>query len=384
MRCPLFMLLRCTQNQQATIFCPHHHCCVKTSLWVNDTVMSSLRAIRTRPPLLLVVVLYMGVATWFSIASLSMHRLQDRKEVSDGFPYNGKFYVHYIRFKPDNGNTTLRFLDYVSIMSALKNVRPDKILVHGDAEPSGEIKINFGKGNKKEVAYREHSADIAKLDALLEYGGVAVDFDVFFVRGERIKEILQQKQSITCYGDEDGYNIGFVAGRNSAPLLNAGRRSYEDIYQKDWNFNQAKVSRYLSIIYRESNYVAGAVCNNPHPHGLRRFFTEFGKMNWSNSMAIHTYHRHSGVVMESPEDLYTGNYTNTTNAEMLRTLFERKNLPPVDPTFRDEMDPLTGLKVDRCNDYNEGNIWDIAERNCGKRCHDGDPAERFLKNRYDK
>ncbi|XP_055346127.1 uncharacterized protein LOC129593710 [Paramacrobiotus metropolitanus] len=365
MRCLLFMLLRCTQHQHTTIFCSHRHCCSAATLPVNDTMLAARPTFRTRPVLLLVVVLYMGVATWFSIASLSTYRLQDSVGFfSDGFPYNGKFFVHYIRFKPDNGNTTLRFLDFVSMMSAFNNLRPDKIIVHGDAEPTGmywqaalqsgivefrsrnitkQVGHRFGK--IKEVAFREHSADMAKLDVLLEYGGVAVDFDVFFVRGERIKEVLQLKQSITCYGDEDGYNIGFVAGRKSAPLLTAWRRSYEDIYQNDWNFNQAKVCRYLSILYRDSNYVAGAVCNNPHSHGLHAFFKEIGKMNWTNSMAIHTYHRHSGVVMERPEDLYTGNFTNTTNAEMLQFLFEGKYLPPADPAFRDEMDPLTGLKM---------------------------------------
>ena len=65
-------------------------------------------------------------------------------------------------------------------------------------------------GKPKVVGFLEHAADMSKLDVLLEYGGVAVDFDVFFVRGQRIKDALQRHKSITCYGDKDGYNIGYV------------------------------------------------------------------------------------------------------------------------------------------------------------------------------
>ena len=49
------------------------------------------------------------------------------------------FYMHYIRFLPDNGNKEFRFIDYLSVMSAVQYLRPDEIIVHGDFEPTGKL-----------------------------------------------------------------------------------------------------------------------------------------------------------------------------------------------------------------------------------------------------
>ena len=202
------------------------------------------------------------------------------------------------------------------------------------------ITINAGQrqGKPKVVAFMEHAADIAKLDILLEYGGVAIDFDVFIIRGERIKEILTRKKAITCYGDADGYNIGFVAAHRDSKLLYAWRRSYQDIYANDWNFNQAFVSKYLSVLFREEVYVVDKVCDNPHPDtSLDDFFRNYGVLQWKDSLAIHSYERFGGVPINSPADL-TGNLT--THKELLRSIFENSPLPSADPNFHDEVDPL--------------------------------------------
>ncbi|XP_055352150.1 uncharacterized protein LOC129598327 [Paramacrobiotus metropolitanus] len=269
-------------------------------------------------------------------------------------------YVHYVRFRPDDGNLTFRFLDYLSVMSAVQRLQPDGIFVHGDFEPIGMYWDMLTKkghiqhrprsaptaagqrmGKPKELGWKEHAADMVKLDVLLEYGGVAVDFDVFFVRGGRIRDILRRWRAITCYGDEDGYNIGFIAGWPDAALLYAWRRSYQDIYVKDWNFNQAFVSKYLSVLYREETYVANHVCNNPHPYNLAVYFHQHQKINWTNSLAIHSYERHGGVPVHSPDDLYTPGQRLTTHKELLLYIHENRTLPPYWEAFNDEMDPLT-------------------------------------------
>jgi hypothetical protein len=192
-------------------------------------------------------------------------------------------------------------------------------------------------GQPKTVRFMEHAADIAKLDVLLEYGGVAADFDVFFIRGERIKEILTKKKVITCYGDVDGYNIGLVAGHQDSKLLYAWRRSYKDIYVPDWNFNQAFVSKYLSVLYRDETYVVDKVCNNPHPSNLEEFFTKPNAINWTNSIAIHTYERFGKALIQSPEDLQ-GNPTSHT--KLFKAIYQNVTLPAVDPHFSDEINPL--------------------------------------------
>ncbi|OQV17287.1 hypothetical protein BV898_08685 [Hypsibius exemplaris] len=188
------------------------------------------------------------------------------------------FYCHYVRFRPDGAaNITLRFIDYLSVMSAVQRLKPDGIFLHGDEEPVGHYwedmkrrgwikfliraKVFELQGRTTEFASKFHMADMIKLDILIEYGGVAVDFDVYFVRGERIKTILSEYAALTCYGDHIGYNIGFIGFRKDSRLLHAWRRSYDVIYVEDWNFNSGDVQKYLSEIFSEETYVVDrSVC----------------------------------------------------------------------------------------------------------------------------
>ncbi|OQV14466.1 hypothetical protein BV898_11308 [Hypsibius exemplaris] len=201
---------------------------------------------------------------------------------------------------PDNGDMTMRFVDYLSVLSAVQHLKPDGILVHGDAEPQGSywkdlVSRNLARylfrnkttaagqrrGTPKEVAFKEHAADISKLDVLLEYGGVVADFDVFFVRGERIKQILAKKRAITCYGDVDGNNIGLVARTRTRNSCGRGDRATATFTSPTGTSKQCMVSKYLSILYREEVYVLDKVCNNPAPdQRLDDYFRGHGKIHW--------------------------------------------------------------------------------------------------------
>lgn len=199
-----------------------------------------------------------------------------------------------------------------------------------------EKPFDFGKreGKLKRPKFVEHQADLAKLEILLEYGGIAADFDVYFLRGEKIKKILRKNEAITCYGDEDGNNIGFVAGWPDSVFLKAWRRSYEDLYVKeDWNFNQAFVSKYLTVLFAKDVYVADNVCiirdtesvveeNSPQ---LRHFMS---------AMAVHTYNRHGKLEIRTVEDL-AGNTTHRKH--LFRTIYRNLEIPEAEPGFQDEV-----------------------------------------------
>ncbi|GAV01280.1 hypothetical protein RvY_12017 [Ramazzottius varieornatus] len=264
-------------------------------------------------------------------------------------------YLHYIRFKPKNGDTEFKFTDFLSVMSAVQYLKPDEIVLHGDFVPSGPywlnltsrklikhismerpIDVGMRRRKPKKIGFIEHSADIAKLDVLVEYGGITADFDVYFIRGERIKEILRRRKAVTCYGDQDGNNIGLVAGHKDSLFLWAWRRSYRDIYVDDWNFNQAFVSTYLSAVLPDEVYVVDHVCNNPFPAGniLDQFFKQYGMIQWKDSAAIHSYQRLAGVAVDTSKDLEG---EATSFKEMLQYIYHNQSLPLVNPLFRDEI-----------------------------------------------
>ena len=199
-----------------------------------------------------------------------------------------------------------------------------------------EKPTDFGKreGQPKYPRFIEHRADLAKLLVLLEYGGIAVDFDVYFLRGERIKNILRKKKAITCYGDADGNNIGFVAGWPDSVFLKAWRRSYQDIYvADDWNFNQAFVSKYLTALFPDEVYIADHICTIRDTEA--QVDTDSPQMRYfMSSMATHTYNRHGKTLISSPEDL-EGNIT--YRSYLLMTIYHSLELPPIDPNFHDEV-----------------------------------------------
>ena len=106
----------------------------------------------------------------------------------------------------------------------------------------------------------------------------------------------------------------------------------------DWNFQQAFVSKFLSVIYRDEVYVMDKVCNNPNTERLMDFFANKGIVDWTNSAAIHTYERFGRVPVDSPEALL--NAKSTSHTDLLRTIYANLKLPPADPYFNDKIDPL--------------------------------------------
>ncbi|OWA54513.1 hypothetical protein BV898_18913 [Hypsibius exemplaris] len=271
-----------------------------------------------------------------------------------------ELFLHYVRFKPDDADgVTLRFLDYLSVMSAVQRLKPDQIYLHADMEPTGKywdelssrgwIKYvhrakNFSlTGRIKQLAHIYHVSDKTKLDILVEYGGIAIDWDVYFVRGERIRRYLWNHSALTCYGDQDGYNLGLAGAWKTSRLLHAWRRSFQVIYSKDWNFNCGDVQKYVSEVFAEEVYVVDRVCNNPHPdYQLADFFQQTGKIHWTDSVAIHTYHRlWKNYFVSSPEDLKKA--PPSDYKELLLTIYENRTLPAEDVTFNDRVDPLAGI-----------------------------------------
>ncbi|XP_055356181.1 uncharacterized protein LOC129601410 [Paramacrobiotus metropolitanus] len=270
------------------------------------------------------------------------------------FPQSFPLYLHYVRFKREKKPVEFRFVDYLSVLSAVQRLQPNVIMVHGDEEPTGKYwnlskenhRVQFRKiqsvkqtgwldNAPRDIHVLEHRADIAKLDALLQYGGVAADFDVYFLRGQRLRQLIRAGRFITCYGNKEGYNMGLLAGPATSKILWAWRRSYTDIYTPDWNFNSGFVPKFLSYLYPQEAYVLNNTCNNPHPFRLYPFFHEPDAIRWENSMAIHAYNRFSYDPIESPEDLVNGNLT--SYREILLTIWENRTLPPVDAGYNDEI-----------------------------------------------
>lgn len=102
--------------------------------------------------------------------------------------------VHYIWF----GCRDIRIHHFLSFTSALKIQQPDYILFHTDCPPGGALWNDFTQhaGDKLKIVKRsspehvwgiplvtiEHKSDIARIQILLEVGGIYADDDLIFLK----------------------------------------------------------------------------------------------------------------------------------------------------------------------------------------------------------
>ena len=110
--------------------------------------------------------------------------------------------IHFIRFN----NFELNFVDYVVLLAAMRNQRPEKIYIHTniqDVQYTGKywdwVQQNEELWMRIEVLYLEapteifgqklsegwrfhHGSDIGRMLVLMKYGGIYLDNDAFVIR----------------------------------------------------------------------------------------------------------------------------------------------------------------------------------------------------------
>ena len=103
--------------------------------------------------------------------------------------------VHYVWFA--DGYTQMRLHHFLSVKSAYVHIRPDAILFHCNHEPVGQwwklarrtirtlriVKLRprseiFGNA----IVRPEHKSDVARIEILLDQGGIYLDTDVIALR----------------------------------------------------------------------------------------------------------------------------------------------------------------------------------------------------------
>lgn len=110
--------------------------------------------------------------------------------------------IHFIHFN----KTELTFVDYVALRAAMRNHRPDEILIHSDipeaprtgkywdwirkdVELWSRIKFMYLEapteifGQPLSTGWRlHHGSDIGRIRVLMKYGGIFLDNDVYVIR----------------------------------------------------------------------------------------------------------------------------------------------------------------------------------------------------------
>ncbi|OQV14876.1 hypothetical protein BV898_10908 [Hypsibius exemplaris] len=69
----------------------------------------------------------------------------------------------------------------------------------------------------KRFFFIAHEADVMKFDALVEYGGLVLDFDVYIINGGKVRELMRTWPCFMC--DEKApflLNAGFIGCRKGS------------------------------------------------------------------------------------------------------------------------------------------------------------------------
>ncbi|XP_075729564.1 uncharacterized protein LOC119163693 isoform X1 [Rhipicephalus microplus] len=225
--------------------------------------------------------------------------------------------VHFVRYN----KTEIKFVDVIGFRSMYLNHRPEKIYVH--CSPCGFTGnysrllegINFtfiSTAFPKEIfnisiQERYHATDVVRLRALLQYGGIYVDSDVFVVQS--LRRYLRYEATISCGPGVNMGNMLMIFHKNSR-FLRLYLNTYRQLNDSIWYYN-AGVLPTVTLIEPHAHLI------NRERYGLETQMYMLGALYephaypyWRNIRAVHLLAFHRG---EAPLDPLQNAELNETN-----------------------------------------------------------------------
>ncbi|XP_077977418.1 uncharacterized protein LOC144432978 [Glandiceps talaboti] len=229
----------------------------------------------------------------------------DRKGKEFGFLEPRDHFVvpniaHYIWFTCHQYN----FINLVSMLSAHRTMKAEKIFFHTDCEPTGELweeaktliptleihnmsrpQMVFGK--KLNPKWPEHSADVARLQVLSQWGGVYLDTDVFVLAP---LEPLRYYDYAVGRASDIAVSNGIILANKNATFLQIFYESYKNYNAKCWGCSSVKKQNLLAKQYKHLLHIEPDSLIQPNPHNWDIIFR--GQYNWNHGhFAMHIYIR---------------------------------------------------------------------------------------------
>ena len=268
------------------------------------------------------------------------HSLNAYRPIQTSKVYHHPSIVHYIKLSQSGRDTSLSFREYLSVMSAYKLLKPERILVHSNTNIKGEywnqaqkwtgtsVEVNRVKRvtqlNGKYVSWIQIAADYVKVSQLLEHGGLVVDFDVIIINGTRLKEEQWRSECVLAQ-EGDIPNAGFMSCIKNSSFVRRWLSAYHNDYQpSSWLYNSAFVPNNILLGKTSSDcyniYLDDTICVHPNAkQAPKQWLSPGGVPHWRQKTAAHYYLNR--VSLPSDDRLLKGD---TSFSEMLRYVYEYK------------------------------------------------------------
>ena len=156
------------------------------------------------------------------------------------------------------GVNEVQFGHFISILSVLRNHKPEKVMIHCDCNQLiGEYYervLKISQKTKTQVIVRNivkpleifgqqlseeslnwHSADIMRIKVLQEFGGIYLDRDTYVVKS--LDTFRKYEMTLEWYKERDVLAIHVLIARRNARYLKLWLESYRLYDSKQWFFN---------------------------------------------------------------------------------------------------------------------------------------------------
>ena len=232
--------------------------------------------------------------------------------------------VHFIWFGKDR---QMSFLNYISITSAHTIQRPDVVMLHCDHLPQGSWWVRLQKEVPLQVKHRSppdeihgqrllhmyHKGDVAKIQILIEHGGIYLDYDVIVLRS---MDPLRRYDMTMGKERPPKFIAGIIVARKDALFLKIWYESYRDNYRPlDWDYNCARVTYQLYLRRPDLIHVEPSSLTTPDWQERHLLWKEV--IDWRPLFVIHVM-QHLSWMHYDPESIKT---LNSTFGEVVRYIY---------------------------------------------------------------
>ena len=235
--------------------------------------------------------------------------------------------VHYVWF---GEYETLRFHHMLSILSAHKFIRPERILIHCDFAPVGQwwkyirSKVPNIEIVKREppteifgnqVILQEHKSDIVRMQVLMEHGGIYLDTDVIALKSFNGLRKYNFTMGIEYHGEPGRLNNGVIIAEKSAEFLRLWYDTYRNFTKREWDYHDSIIPYSLQFQYPQLIHVEENTINYPSGKKLELIYET--RYDWRQNYAMHLWYR-LHEIDHNPRDIRA---MNTTFGEIARFVY---------------------------------------------------------------
>lgn len=240
--------------------------------------------------------------------------------------------VHFVRF----GQPAISFIDLICIKAALLQIKPERLYIHSDIPPSGKYwemlkhveAMRYVHRDRpteifgKHISVVQHASDVARLEILMEYGGIYLDNDVYVC--QPFDEFLNYTFTLGWPTKTEYIGNQILISTRNATFLHKYYDLYHQFDDSKWYYNAGELPT-KAILHKDPD-IAHTVPDNTFGVSVGLIYLIFlENVNWHKWHALHLLYRHrkyltkdDPIAEHNPENIKK---LNTTFGRMARLVY---------------------------------------------------------------